>query len=195
MGVYFGGPLLGPHPRNELGHWEHEGVKAIHRKLLLSLTGVEGWVVPRALPENWQNTAAYSTALEELVSLLERNRCPLFGVKDPVGTLFVSLWEQAIASLALKAHWILCLRDPREVYRSILSLEEVSIGSELVAYRRVLETWARYYCAGMTVRPLQVWFEDWTVSDEFQRKRIASWIGSESIGRDVYRKEMNHAAA
>lgn len=115
-GVYLGEPdeLYGAATDNPSGHWEHKAIVSINDRLLATLGGA--WDVPPPLPAGWHTAESLAPLRSEARDIVSRlGRAPLWGFKDPRVSLLLPFWRELIPD----GHWIVCVRDPREVAASL----------------------------------------------------------------------------
>lgn len=115
------GPSLMPaHAEvNSKGFWEHDDIVAIHDRLLEALGSF--WHDERALPENWWLSPIVVPFRRELASVLRRDfdQSPLWILKDPRLCRLLPLWLEIFHELGCMPHFVICLRNPFEVVRSL----------------------------------------------------------------------------
>ena len=141
LGVELGDTLLPPvKGNNETGFWEHFDTVATNEELLNAI-GMN-WDDPRALPERWTETAAANASREKILTFLKRDfsTAPLWGIKDPRMCRLMPLWDPIIAQTGAESAYIMVLRHPLEVARSLYQRDCLSTGRGLVLWlRHVLE--------------------------------------------------------
>lgn len=110
-----------PDPSNGRGHWERWAIVEFHERLLSLLKRnyhgpfhdlpfpVAWWADPRVVQVRREIVAAVETQLSET----------LFGFKDPRTIRFLPIWLQIFAELNLEPRFVLCLRSPSQVARSL----------------------------------------------------------------------------
>ena len=114
--------LLGPNADNAMGHFEHKGFLEIDDALLKHLGG--SWDKPPILNSGWEN----DVTLEELVAKAEKlidtfsDREP-WGWKEPRTTLLLPFWQNLLPDL----RYVICVRNPLEVARSLAERDGTSI--------------------------------------------------------------------
>jgi GT2 family glycosyltransferase len=120
LGAQLGSRLLEPQTGvNAQGFWEHADVVSGHEALLGDLDSA--WYDVRPLPVNWEDGAAAQRLEEHLARLLESDFSahPLIAVKDPRLCRFVASWKRVLQRAGRRAKFVLILRDPEEVVRSL----------------------------------------------------------------------------
>jgi hypothetical protein len=120
LGVELGSSLIPAHPElNAKGHWEHREAVSLNEQLLASMERT--WHDERLLPNGWSKTPAAEAIIGEIKNLLQREfaRTPLWGLKDPRLCRLLPIWLGAIAENGAEPLFILALRHPEEVARSL----------------------------------------------------------------------------
>lgn len=126
LGVQLGADLIPAHPEiNAKGHWEHREAVALNERALNSLGRT--WQDERPLPENWTDIPAIAALRSEIAAFLLRefSHIPFCGLKDPRLCRLLPLWLEAIAETEIKPVFILALRHPVEVARSLASRDGI----------------------------------------------------------------------
>jgi O-antigen biosynthesis protein len=136
LGVDLGASLMKAAAGNETGFWEHQGVVDIHATLLgkLGMT----WDDPRRLPDDYLNSDAARDAVTALVTLLRDDFAakPLWGVKDPRMCRFVPLWREVFDALNARPGYVLLLRHPLEIVRSLHQRDHMTQSRGLLLWLR-----------------------------------------------------------
>ncbi|MHC5048661.1 MAG: glycosyltransferase, partial [Planctomycetota bacterium] len=120
LGAHLGSRLLEPQTGvNEQGFWEHADVFSGHEALLADLDSA--WYDVRPLPVNWEDGTAARRLEQNLDQLLESDFSahPLIAVKDPRLCRFIAPWRRVLRQAGRRAKFVLMLRDPEEVVRSL----------------------------------------------------------------------------
>ena len=120
LGVELGSDLIPAHPElNAKGHWEHREVVTLNKRLLASMERT--WHDERLLPDGWSKTPAAEAIIGEIKILLQREfaHAALWGLKDPRLCRLLPAWLDAIAENGAEPLFILALRHPEEVARSL----------------------------------------------------------------------------
>ncbi len=126
-GVEFGRHLVPASPSNALGHWEHEGVVAIHDRLLAEF-GLN-WHDPDPLPAGWEDAPGAHAAEQQLERLLgaEFAQVPVWGVKDPRISRLLPLWHRLTARLGLSPRYLHVLRPAEDTAASLVRRNGLSL--------------------------------------------------------------------
>lgn len=104
---------------NPKGFWEHSEVVNVHNNLLTALGS--SWDDERALPNGWWRSSVageFRTHLEEIL-LRDFGNSRLWILKDPRICRLLPLWNVILENLNTKPHFVICLRHPSEVARSL----------------------------------------------------------------------------
>jgi hypothetical protein len=104
---------------NPKGFWEHADIVAIHDRLLESLGSY--WDDERPLPAGWWEKEDIRPFRDEIRNVLQRDLtgAVIWGLKDPRMCRLLPLWMALFQELACQPLFILALRDPAEVARSL----------------------------------------------------------------------------
>lgn len=139
LGADLGENLMGPGYSNDHGFWEHMEAFQINDRLLRSL-GMT-WNDPRRMPAGWEETAEFTSALREIVVLLERDfaEAPLWALKDPRICRLVPLWLKALENQKVTGRAVIVLRHPDEIADSLAVRDGLSRS-------QIHLLWARHLC-------------------------------------------------
>lgn len=190
MGVDFGGPLLGPHKRNERGHWEHLPIKRTQIDMTFRCARVGGYLfrgpVGNMIDEQGE------AALREIVAA-EVERYPLFGFKEPLTARLIPMWTRIFAAIQVSPIYIASFREPDGVYRSLLHEGEAFQRDSVATRRGVALIWGEYAHAIRNTGALELWYEDWAEREENQCRLLADAVGWSGPLPRVYEPELRHA--
>lgn len=136
LGVSLGGPLMEPTVDNERGYWELVEVGRLHDELLSGF-GVSALDLT-PMPDGWLNDPRTLSCRAELRAVLERNFSAehLWTLKDPRLCLLLPLWTELFESLAVQPCFVLCLRNPWDVARSLESRDDLDPREALALWQR-----------------------------------------------------------
>ncbi|GHD53637.1 hypothetical protein GCM10017083_30220 [Thalassobaculum fulvum] len=137
LGVELGDDLLPPAAgNNETGFWEHQGIVDLHGDLLDGLGS--SWDDPRALPAGWADSEAAGRFREAAATRLRGDfeGQPLWGIKDPRMCRFVPLWRTLSDDLGATPAWVVMLRHPMEIVRSLHQRDGMSSGRAYLLWLR-----------------------------------------------------------
>ncbi|MEO9901653.1 hypothetical protein [Nisaea sp.] len=141
LGVNLSDNLLPPTKgNNETGFWEHLNTVVTNEELLDAFD--MHWDDPRALPSRWTETEAAKAAREKILAFLKTDfgTAPLWGIKDPRMCRLMPLWDPIIDELGVAPAYIIMLRHPLEVVRSLYQRDGLSDGRGMVLWlRHVIE--------------------------------------------------------
>ena len=106
---------------NVKGHWERLELMALHDRMLALCN--RGYYTPLhdlALPEAWWADPQIQTVKREILGFLQRRIGAMpFGFKDPRTARLLPMWNQIFRELNLAPKFVLCLRNPAQVARSL----------------------------------------------------------------------------
>ncbi len=148
-GVYLGpdDQLLGPSSSNEDGHFEHTGFLTIDYALMRHFGG--SWEFPPELEPGWERDAGLEQSRIEAKRLVDTfsGKSP-WGWKDPRATIFLPFWKSIIPNL----RFVICVRSPLEVSRSLAKRNQISIERGVFLWNRYMraaiqdtEGWPRIF--------------------------------------------------
>jgi hypothetical protein len=106
---------------NEPGFWEGRSIVRAHEAMLESLGS--SWDDVRELPVGWlelESTRAHEDALLELLRA-DFAEAPIFVVKDPRVSRLVPLWVRLLGRFEAEPTFVIMVRHPLEVARSLAS--------------------------------------------------------------------------
>lgn len=137
LGVSLSEDLMPPTEFNAMGYFESIAIADVHDKILASLGSA--WNVSELFtpfPDTWwklPEIAQYKKQLLAQVSgELERTN-GVWGFKDPRTARLLPLWKEIVEELNLDARYVLVVRDPHDVAKSLQARENVPrIVSELL---------------------------------------------------------------
>lgn len=146
LGIYMADEAT-PAPDNEEGHWERWELVSLHDRLLhhfdRSYFGV-GSYSPKhdlPLPDGWLTDSVtdkiFNEMCEFITSKIGGDR--LLGFKDPRTCRLLPLWWRVFSELNLKPKFIICVRNPVDVSRSLYQRDKIP---EKVGHYR----WLLYNC-------------------------------------------------
>lgn len=120
LGVELGRNLMPSKSDNRLGFWEHDEIFEFHEELLSNLGSA--WHDYRPLEPGWSAGEAADRARAGLRSLVEEELAgaPLWGVKDPRLSRLLPLWSDLLHELGTDARFVIVVRNPMEVVRSLI---------------------------------------------------------------------------
>jgi len=108
-------------PDNPRGHWERWEIVGFHDRILAHFNRAYfGPFHDLPLPAGWWADPEIAAIRREMVGFLA-NRLgeTRFGFKDPRTVRLLPLWHQIFDDLNLAPKFVLCLRNPAEVARSL----------------------------------------------------------------------------
>jgi len=127
MGVELGDNLMPASQENEKGYWESAYIVDLNRDILKKFDCT--WKSLKFLPDDW------SKDLEKLFDLNNMAKqflidkfatSKIWGMKDPRLSRLLPFWGQIIENeLHLEAHYVISLRNPIEVSRSLAKRQDV----------------------------------------------------------------------
>lgn len=143
------GPSLMPAGEdNPKGFWEHADIVAVHEELLERLGS--SWDDELPLAEDWWRQASVSPYRDALRGIVQRDfaRSPLWILKDPRMCRLLPLWLEILRDVAARPHFVVSLRDPGEVARSLERRDGMPAAKAQLLWLECLleaERWSRGY--------------------------------------------------
>jgi hypothetical protein len=106
---------------NDRGHWERWEIVEFHDRILrLFNRDYGGRFHDFAMPVAWWADPRVAEIRREIVAFLERRMDRnYFGLKDPRTMRLLPIWHQIFNELKLAPKFVLCLRNPAQVGRSL----------------------------------------------------------------------------
>lgn len=138
LGVALGSSLIpAAADDNPKGFWEHQELVNLN-ELVLAAFGAS-WHDERPLPERWWADLRVEPLRQQLIAVLRRDfgSVPLWGAKDPRICRLLPLWLPLLTAVQSAPRFILILRHPLEVARSLERRNGISLD-------RALLLWLRY---------------------------------------------------
>lgn len=127
LGAYPGSTLMPSQADvNPKGFWEHTRIVEIHDRLLDTFGSA--WDDSGQLPDRWWQTSSASDARSALRTLLrgEFDQSALWLVKDPRLCRLLPLWFDLFGELSVHPYFVICVRHPAEVARSLKRRDNIS---------------------------------------------------------------------
>jgi GT2 family glycosyltransferase len=123
--------LLGPHESNPLGHFENKRFIAVNDALLTHFGG--SWHDPPELPQGWEDSPGLEVIREDARATIRSvaEQSP-WGWKDPRTTILVPFWKSLVENLS----YVICLRSPLEVARSLEKRNGISLATGVALWSR-----------------------------------------------------------
>ncbi len=148
-------------PTNADRYWERMELRAFHNQILdVFGRAYDSPAHDLPLPIAWWTDPQVQAIRQEIVAFLRR-RIPeggLFGFKDPRAARLLPVWHQVFEELKLAPKFVLCLRNPAQVTRSLSARDGLDL--DIGEYR-----WFSYTAEALA--SLQDWkvctieYEDW----------------------------------
>jgi hypothetical protein len=125
--------LLGANSGNEEGHFEHLGFFKINEGLLQHFGG--SWESPPQLNPGWERDAALGELFAAARALLQTfSGKSLWGWKEPRTTILLPFWKSLIPNL----RFVICVRSPLDVAKSLARRDRVPIERGVVLWNRYM---------------------------------------------------------
>lgn len=111
--------LMEPQSDNPAGFWESSDIASLHDKLFLSLRTT--WHDPLPVNPDWFSSNLAKCFEDQLLELLWRDfeKSHLFIIKDPRICKLVPLWKNTLRRFDTEPRFVLLLRNPLEVAKSL----------------------------------------------------------------------------
>jgi len=164
MGADMGDENFNVSPANARGHWERPDLVGTNDNVFVTFR--RQWALPSHilnLPDGWLRHPRVQelrhAAANKLRPRLEAGR--LFGFKDPRTTLLLPFWDQVFADIGAEPRYVLCIRNPAQVVRSLALRDKMARGQ--AEYRWLhynLEAIKGIATAPVCIVPYEHWFTD-----------------------------------
>ena len=127
--------IMPPNASNPQGHFENSRFVAINDALLRHFGG--SWDHPPVLKKWWETDPALKDQVKEARKLLQAfSGKSHWGWKDPRTTLLLPFWNQLLP----RPRFVICLRNPLEVARSLNVRDQISLESGFQLWEQYLLT-------------------------------------------------------
>jgi len=163
--------LMRPRADNPLGFFEHQPLTDLNDEILWRLGGC--WHTPPAFQDGWAISPALDDLRQRARVLLDEDfgELPLWGWKDPRTCLTLPFW----LPLLPPARFIICLRNPLDVARSLQTRDGFSL-------ERGAQLWVDHLGSALQhstgVRRLFVSYDDLVERPDAELARMAAFVGS-----------------
>jgi len=100
---------------NPRGSWEHAAIRKINEEILSRLGG--DWDHPPEFESGWQETAEFYDLKERARDVVREDfgAADIWGYKCPLTSMTLPFWQEVLPSM----HYVICLRNPLDVARSL----------------------------------------------------------------------------
>lgn len=132
--------LMPPTKSNPKGYWESVALMGFHDEILVS-AGSQ-WSDWDSFNPDWMASPASREFFDRIPSILDQEfgKAPLMLIKDPRVSRLLPFWLRALADLDITPKFVLPLRHPMEVTRSIATRDEFGRHqSQLMWLRHMLD--------------------------------------------------------
>lgn len=104
---------------NDTGYWESQSVMELHDEIF-NLFGYT-WSSLGSIPASWFSSKQAELYRERLIGILKAQfeEFNIGLIKDPRICKLVPLWESVLAEMGVQSHYIICLRNPLEIAKSL----------------------------------------------------------------------------
>jgi len=119
LGINLGRSLMPAYKNNPTGHWENQDLVIVHEILLKDLGC--NWHLVGTLPDDWLASEAAERAGKNIRHLLSRHysRKRIWAFKDPRICRLLPLWLPILEDMGYYPGFIMTLRHPLEVAKSL----------------------------------------------------------------------------
>lgn len=202
MGVRLDADLIPGDANNEPGYFESRELVELNEGIFRTVGATWHTLFSLAMPDGWADNPALLPAKKALRDLITRrlgNGLAPWGFKDPRTTVLLPFYKQVFDECGLEPRYILCIRDPRAVARSLKKRNQFpSLLSELL--------WLDYtmpaiQLAGQRLQAIIV-YEKWFQDAIGQAESLMRAVGlGDTVGRldaivqQVVAPTLNHADA
>lgn len=165
LGMRMSSHLLPGDPFNENGYFEDPEIYQTHENVLAALN--RSWDTLEAihpLPVRWWHFPAMYPFREALVDIVRRRSDEgpgIWGFKDPRTGALLPLWNEVFRICGLEPVFVLCVRHPAAVARSLAERNGFSLFfSELLWFEKTLAGCLAIQDASHCLIHYEEWFED-----------------------------------
>jgi hypothetical protein len=159
--------LLGPNAGNAMGHFEHTGFLEIDDALLKHFGG--SWDNPPRLKSGWEQDPTLGELIDRAKRLSETfSASAAWGWKEPRSTLLLAFWQRLIPNL----RYVICIRNPMEVTRSLAERNGISIPA-------AAQLWSQYTRAA--IRNTEGQPRILTFYEDYFRKPLDKFCGLDRV--------------
>jgi hypothetical protein len=167
---------ISAHASNARGHWERWEIVEFHDRILAQFNRAYfGPFHDFSLPVAWWADPRASAIKREIIAFLEKTMDRSdFGFKDPRTIRLMPLWHQIFNELNLEPKVILCLRDPRQVARSLQARDGLDLAVGEYRWLTYMTDFVRYsssldYCT--------VEYEGWFTDPLMNFEKLKNFLG------------------
>ncbi len=165
-----------PSPENPRGHWERHRINDLHDEVF-AMHGAR-WTDAGhnlALPDRWWEAPAIAAVSDRIAAYLAPivAQSHLAGFKDPRTARLLPMWEPILDRLEAEPRFILCLRDPSQVARSLEARDRSARAQ--AEYRWLIYNAHAVHGIGarpVCIIPYQAWFD----APLPTARRLAQWV-------------------
>jgi hypothetical protein len=197
LGVSLSEDLMPPTQFNAMGYFESVAISKIHDRILAALGSSWNtselfvpfpngwWKLPQIAPFKQQLVAQVTNELERVAGV--------WGFKDPRTARLMPLWKDIINEMGLDARYVMVVRDPNDVAKSLFARECVPpIISELLWLEHYVDAIAQIGVANLhAIVDYARWFE----APIEQAEYLIHGLGFESPGEEVVRSCINRVVS
>ncbi len=168
-----------PSPENPRGHWERHRINDLHDEVF-AMHGAR-WTDAGhnlALPDRWWEAPAIAGVADRIAAYLAPilAQSNLAGFKDPRTARLLPMWGPILDRLDAEPRFILCLRDPSQVARSLEARDRSARAQ--AEYRWLI--YNAHAVHGIGLRPVCIIpYQDWFDAPLPTARRLAQWIAPE----------------
>ena len=176
LGAYLGPEDHGMPPRsdNPKGFWEHLVLVRINDEILGRFGG--NWHEPPLFPDGWERSSDLADLRRRAEDVIREDfgRATLWSWKDPRACLTLPFWQQLIPSM----HYVVCLRNPVDVARSLEHRDGFTIekGGEL---------WLAYTTSALRSTSghsrLLIFYDEVMRDPEHELRRLGEFVGTPAL--------------
>jgi len=201
MGAPLGSRLMtAMEGNNETGFWEHQDIVDVHEDVLTHLG--RRWDDIRAMPAGFDRLAELEPFRRRLIEAIQRDFAgqPLWAVKDPRMCRLMPLWQEVFPAVGAHPHYVIVLRNPIEVARSLERRDGFAMGKGLLLWlRHALEAERHTRGASRNFVRYETVVSDWAaVVDRMARSFGLDWprrAGEAAAEVEVFlRRQLRHHA-
>jgi len=180
LGVYLGTEkhLSGSAEDNPKGFWEHRSMVDLNDEILLK--GGGNWHEPPAFPSGWEGMPKFAHLRQRARALIleDFGAAKLWGWKDPRTCLTLPFWQRLVSPM----RYVICLRNPIDVARSLAQRDEFS-------FEKGVNLWLTYVSSALEHTTGQarilVFYEDIMEHRQRELQRLAGFLENPELAEQT----------
>lgn len=201
LGLRLDDDLIPGDANNEPGYFESRKIIELNDEILRILAATWDTPLSLLLPEGWTSDTRLLPAkgiLRDLIIDKVLNARDLWGFKDPRTAILLPLYEEVFADCGVRPRYILCIRDPRAVSRSLEKRNDFPrLFSELLWLEYVMTPVQILRDRIRTIVSYEKWFTEAVGQAESLRRAVGlpAMNPPETVVGQAVHPDLNHTEA